>query len=94
MRGKNIKNVYIIDGKELNSKDLTNDQLLLIETNANRKLYNDFRNKILEQEGDDIECTINIRISNCVWIGTDRFPDISLSKLPLIINSWRDIVRF
>ncbi len=66
MRGKNIKNVYIIDGKELNSKDLTNDQLLLIETNANRKLYNDFRNKILEQEGDDIECTINIRIPDMV----------------------------
>ncbi len=66
MRGKNIKNVYIIDGKELNSKDLTNDQLLLIETNSNRKLYNDFRNKILEQEGDDIECTINIRIPDMV----------------------------
>ena len=62
MRGNNITNVYIIDGKELNSKDLTKEQLLLIETYENRKLYNDFRNKILSQEGDDIDCTINIRI--------------------------------
>ena len=73
MRGKNIKNVYIIDGKELKSKDLTNDQLLLIETNANRKLYNDFRNKILEQEGDDIECTINLRIPEIVLEVIDEY---------------------
>jgi hypothetical protein len=66
MRGKNIKNVYIIDGKELNSKELTNDQLLLIETYENRQLYNDFRNRILEQEGDYIECTIKILIPDMV----------------------------
>jgi hypothetical protein len=66
MRGNNIKNVYIIDGKELNSKELTNDQLLLLETYENRKLYNDFRNKILEQEGDDVKCTIKIKIPDMV----------------------------
>ena len=27
MRGKNINNVYIIDGNELNSSELTKDQL-------------------------------------------------------------------
>ena len=58
MRGNNITNVYIIDGKELNSKDLTKEQLLLIETYENRKLYNDFRNRILEEKGDDVFCTI------------------------------------
>ena len=62
MRGKNIINVYLIDGKELNSSELTKDQLLFIETNENRILYNDFRNRIMAQEGDDIECTIKIRI--------------------------------
>ena len=67
MRGKNIKNVYIIDGKELNSSELTKDQLLLIETYENRQLYNDFRNRILEQEGDDIECTIKIRIPEILF---------------------------
>jgi hypothetical protein len=66
MRGKNITNVYIIDGKELNSKELTNDQLLFIETYENRKLYNDFRNKILEKEGDDVKCTIKILIPDMV----------------------------
>jgi|688.fasta_scaffold134510_2 hypothetical protein len=67
MRGKHINNVYLIDGTELNSKDLTNDQLLLVETFENRKLYNDFRNIILEQEGDDIECAIEIRIPEMVF---------------------------
>ena len=73
MRGKNIKNIYIIDGKQLNSKELTNDQLLLIETNVNRSHYNDFRNNILEQEGDDIECTIKIRIPEMVFEAFDEY---------------------
>ena len=33
-------------------------------------------------------------ISNCVWISTDRFPDISLTELPLISGGWRNIGRF
>lgn len=73
MRGKNIKNVYIIDGNELNSKDLTKEQLLLIETYENRSLYNDFRNRILEQKGDDIECTIRIRIPEIEFEAIDEF---------------------
>jgi hypothetical protein len=73
MRGKNIKNVYIIDGKELNSKDLTNDQLLFIETYENRQLYNDFRNQILEQQGDDVKCTIKIKIPDMVLEAIDEF---------------------
>lgn len=62
MRGKNITNVYVIDSKELNSSELTKDQLLLIESNENRTLYNDFRNRILEQYGDEIQCSIRIMI--------------------------------
>lgn len=62
MRGKNIINVYLIDGKELNSSELTKDQLLLIETYENRQLYNDFRNRILEEKGDDVKCIIKIKI--------------------------------
>ena len=67
MRGKNIKNVYIIDGNELNSSELTKDQLLLIETYENRQLYNDFRNRLLEEKGDDVVCTIRIRISEMIF---------------------------
>jgi hypothetical protein len=73
MRGKNIVNVYIINGNELNSKELTNDQLVLIETYENRQLYNDFRNRILEQEGDDVECTIKIIIPDMVLEAIDEF---------------------
>ena len=73
MRGKNIKNVYIIDGNELNSKELTNDQLVLIETYENRQLYNNFRNRILEQEGDDIECTIKIIIPDMLFEAIDEY---------------------
>jgi hypothetical protein len=73
MRGKNITNVYIIEGKELNSSALTKNQLLLIETYENRTLYNDFRNSIIEHDGDDIECTIKIRIPDMVFEAYDEF---------------------
>ena len=67
MRGKNINNVYIIEGKELNSSELNKDQLLLLETYENRYLYNYFRNRLLEEKGDDVVCTIKIRIPDMVF---------------------------
>ena len=62
MRGKNITNVYIIDCKEVSIKEITKDHLLFIETNENRTLYNNFRNRLLEEKGDDVKCTIRITI--------------------------------
>jgi hypothetical protein len=73
MRGNYIKNVYKIDGKELNSSELTKNQLLLIETYENRSIYNDFRNRLLEEKGDDIECTIRIRIPEMEFESIDEF---------------------
>lgn len=67
MRGKNISNVYIVNGKELNSKELNKNQLLIVEIDENRTLYNNFRNKILVERGDDIVCTIKIRIPDMVF---------------------------
>lgn len=64
MRGKNITNVYIIDGKETSINDITKDQLLFIESNENRSLYNDFRNRILEEKGDDVNCIVKIQVTN------------------------------
>jgi hypothetical protein len=64
MRGKNITNVYIIDEIAFKSKELTNAHLEIIETYENRTLYNNFRNKLLEEKGDDVECTIKIIISD------------------------------
>lgn len=62
MRGKNITNLYIIDGKEVSIKEITKDQLRFIETYKNRTLYNYFRNRLLEEKGGDVVCTIRIRI--------------------------------
>ena len=73
MRGKNITTVYIIEGKELNSSELTKNQLLIIETYENRTLYNDFRNSIIENDGDDIECTIRITMPEMVFEAVDEF---------------------
>ena len=73
MRGKNITNVYIIDGKEISLNDITKDQLLFIESNENRTLYNDFRNRLLEQYGDEIQCTIRIVIPNMKIAAVDKF---------------------
>lgn len=73
MRGNNITNVYIIDGKEVSVKEITKDQSLLIETYENRTLYNDFRNSIVENEGDDIVCTIRITIPDMVFEAVDEF---------------------
>ena len=73
MRGKNITNIYIIDGKKLISKELNKNQLLIVEIDENRTLYNNFRNKILAQGGDDIKCTIKIRIPDMVFEAYDEF---------------------
>lgn len=73
MRGKNITNVYIIDGKEVSINDITKDQLLFIESNENRQLYNDFRNRLLEEKGDDVVCTIRIRIPEMVFEAENEF---------------------
>ena len=72
MRGKNIKNVYIIEGKELNSSELTKNQLLIIETYENRTLYNDFRNRLLVEKGDDVVCTIRIKLPEMIFCAMDE----------------------
>ncbi len=64
MRGSNIKNIYIIDGIELSIKELNINQLLLIEKFENRVIYNDFRNKIIEQKGEDVICSIKVVVSS------------------------------
>ena len=72
MRGKNIINVYIIDGQEFKSSQLTKDQLLLIETYENRTLYNDFRNRLLVEKGDDVVCTIRIKLPEMIFCAMDE----------------------
>jgi len=62
MRGSNITNKYIIDFKEYLFSELTKDQLVYVESIADKTKYNNLRNQVLEEEGDEVECTIKINI--------------------------------
>jgi hypothetical protein len=62
MRGSNIINKYIIDSKEYLFSELTKDQLVYVESLAHKTKYNNLRNKVLEEKGDEVECTIKINI--------------------------------
>jgi hypothetical protein len=73
MRGSNISNKYILDSKEYNFSDLTKDQLVYVESLADKTKYNRLRNQVLEEEGDDVECTIKINVVDQVMTAYDDF---------------------
>ncbi len=64
MRGSKIINKYIIDSKEYLFSDLSKDQLVYVESLADKTKYNNLRNQVLEQEGDEVKCTIKINIAD------------------------------
>ena len=49
MRGSNITNKYILDSKEYLFSDLTKDQLVYVESLADKTKYNRLRNQVLEE---------------------------------------------
>ena len=73
MRGSNITNKYILDSKEYLYSDLTKDQLAYVESLADTTKYNRLRNQVLEEEGDDVECTIKINVVDQVMTAYDEF---------------------
>ena len=73
MRGSNITNKYIIDSREYLYSDLTKDQLVYVESLADKAKYNRLRNQVLEEEGDDVECTIKINVVDQVMTAYDDF---------------------
>ena len=73
MRGSNITNKYIIDSKEYLFSELTQDQLVYVESLADKTKYNNLRNQVLEQEGDEVECTIRINVEDQVMTAYDKF---------------------
>ena len=73
MRGSNITNKYILDSKEYLFSDLTKDQLVYVESLADKTKYNRLRNQVLEEEGDDVECTIKINVVDQVMTAYDEF---------------------
>ena len=64
MRGSNIINKYIIDSKEYLFSELSKEQLVYVESLADKTKYNNLRNQLLEQEGDEVECTIKINVAD------------------------------
>jgi hypothetical protein len=73
MRGSNITNKYIIDSKEYLFSELTKDQLDYVESLADKTKYNNLRNQVLEQEGDEVKCTIKINVADQVMTAYDKF---------------------
>ena len=80
MRGSNITNKYIIDSKEYLYSDLTKDQLVYVESLSDKTKYNRLRNQVLEEEGDEVECTIKINVVDQVMTAFDEF-DVLLFKV-------------
>lgn len=60
MRGANITNIYVIESKEYLLQDLNESQKTLIESIANKTLYKDLRNALLNSHGDNFTCSIKI----------------------------------
>ena len=73
MRGSNITNKYILDSKEYLFSDITKDQLVYVESLADKTKYNRLRNQVLEEEGDEVECTIKINVIDQVMTAYDEF---------------------
>jgi len=73
MRGSNITNKYILESKEYLYSDLTKDQLVYVESLADKTKYNRLRNQVLEEEGDEVECTIKINVVDQVMTAYDEF---------------------
>ena len=73
MRGSNITNKYIIDSKEYLFGELTKDQLVYVESLADKNKYNNLRNQILQYGGDEVECTIKINIADQEMTAYDEF---------------------
>jgi len=73
MRGSNITNKYILDSKEYLFSDLTKDQLGYVASLADKTKYNRLRNQVLEEEGDEVECTIKINVVDQKMTAFDEF---------------------
>ena len=73
MRGSNFINRYIIDSNEYLFSELSKDQLVYVESLADKTKYNNLRNQLLEQEGDEVECTIKINVADQEMTSYDEF---------------------
>ena len=79
MRGSNIINKYIIDSKEYLFNQLNKDQLGYVESIADKTKYNNLRNQVLEEQGDEVECTIKINVADQEMAVYNKF-DVRMFK--------------
>ena len=79
MRGSNITNKYIIDSREYLFSELSKDQLGYVESIADKTKYNNLRNQVLEEQGDDFECTIKVNVIDQVMTAYDEFEVVLFS---------------
>lgn len=80
MRGTIISNKYIIDSKEYLFSDLSKDQVTSVESIADLTKYNNLRNQVIEEKGDDIECTIKVNVVDQKMTAFDEF-DVLLFRV-------------
>jgi len=80
MRGSNITNKYILDSREYLFGELTKDQLIYVESIADKTKYNNLRNQVLDKLGDDVECTIKINVADQEMTAFDEF-DVLLFRV-------------
>ena len=73
MRGSNITNKYIIDSKEYLFSELTKDQLIYVESIADKTKYNNLRNQVIQEKGDHVKSTIKINVVDHVMTVFDEF---------------------
>jgi hypothetical protein len=64
MRGSNITNKYILGSKEYLFSELTKDQLVYVESLADKTKFNHLRNQVLVKEGDEVKCIIKINVAD------------------------------
>jgi hypothetical protein len=76
MRGSNITNKYIIDSKEYLFSELTKDQLVYVESIADKTKYNNLRNQVIQEKGGHVKCTIKINVVDQEMTALDDFDDI------------------
>ena len=80
MKGSNIINKYIIDSKEYLFSELTKDQLVYVESIADKTKYNNLRNQVIQEKGDHVKCTIKINLVDQEMTAFDEF-DVLLFRV-------------
>ena len=80
MRGSNITNKYIIDSKEYLFSELTKEQLVYVESTANKTKYNNLRHQVIQEKGDHVKSTIKINVVDQEMTALDEF-DVILFKV-------------